>query len=81
MTNKNFLDLKGITNLQKKRKLLSWLLGITVLLKVRDIKMVVKQNVRIIYMLDEQLKNYVIGCAIIVYLVKINIIYLYDNNT
>jgi len=32
-------------------------------------------------MLVEQLKNYVIQSAIVVYLVKINKIYLYDNNT
>jgi len=45
---------------------------------VRDIKgVIVKQNVKIIDMLVEQLKNYVIQSAIVVYLVKI----VYDNNT
>jgi len=42
---------------------------------------IVKQDAKIIDVLAEQLKNYVIRSAIVVYLVKINKIYLYYNNT
>jgi len=41
---------------------------------------IVKQNVKIIDVLVEQLKSYVIQNAIVVYLVKINKIYLDNNN-
>jgi len=41
---------------------------------------IVKQNAKIIDVLVEQLKSYVIQNAIVVYLVKINKIYLDNNN-
>jgi len=51
------------------------------LLGLRDIKgVIVKQNAKIIDVIVEQLKSYVIQNAIVVYLVKINKIYLDNNN-